>query len=80
MKVDSSLDCERGIMRALTEFGQAATNVPLELLREWTLVAINRKDCGLLGRAMTLLVKRAWCTPFSLTLYTRTPLAPPQEA
>jgi len=52
--VDANLDCERGIMRALTEHNTAASDVPLELLREWTLVAVQRRDCGLLGRAMTL--------------------------
>jgi len=52
--VDSSLDCELGIMRALTERNQQATDIPLELLWEWTLVAVQRRDCGLLGRAMTL--------------------------
>ena len=52
--VDSSLDCELGIMRALTERNQQATDIPIELLREWTLVAVQRRDCGLLGRAMTL--------------------------
>ncbi len=51
---DASLDCEQGIMRALTEHQYAASNVPVELLREWTLIAVQRRDCGLLGRAMTL--------------------------
>eukprot|EP00615_Pteridomonas_danica_P000706 CAMPEP_0114349766 /NCGR_PEP_ID=MMETSP0101-20121206/15804_1 /TAXON_ID=38822 ORGANISM="Pteridomonas danica, Strain PT" /NCGR_SAMPLE_ID=MMETSP0101 /ASSEMBLY_ACC=CAM_ASM_000211 /LENGTH=528 /DNA_ID=CAMNT_0001488555 /DNA_START=322 /DNA_END=1908 /DNA_ORIENTATION=- len=52
--VDSNLDCEKGIMRALTEYNYTSTDTPIELLREWTLVAIQRRDCGLLGRAMTL--------------------------
>ena len=51
--VDTSLDCEKGIMRALTEHGTGGS-VPVELLREWTLIAVQRRDCGLLGRAMTL--------------------------
>ena len=52
--VDSSLDCELGIMRALTERNQQATDIPIELMRDWTLVAVQRRDCGLLGRAMAL--------------------------
>jgi hypothetical protein len=52
---DASLDCEQGIMRALAEHGTTVTpDIPIELLREWTLVAMQRRDCGLLGRAMTL--------------------------
>jgi len=45
---------EHGILAALTQNGRAANEVPLELLREWTLVAMHRKDCALLGRTMTL--------------------------
>jgi len=45
---------EHGILAALTQNGRAANEVPLELLREWTLVAMYRKDCALLGRTMTL--------------------------
>ena len=33
-----------------------ANAVPIELLREWALVAMHREDCGLLGRSMTLCV------------------------
>ena len=53
-EADSSLDCELGIMRALAEHGTAQADIPIELLREWTLMAMQRRDCGLLGRAMTL--------------------------
>ncbi len=52
--MDLSLDCEKGIMRVLAENGIKSSDVPIELLREWTLVAVQRRDCGLLGRAMTL--------------------------
>ena len=52
--VDSNLDCEQGIMKALVERNHEATDIPIELLREWTLVAVRRRDCGLLARAMTL--------------------------
>ena len=48
----SILDCERGVMRVLLEFNHEDT--PLELLREWTHVAIRRKDFGIVGNAMTL--------------------------
>jgi hypothetical protein len=43
-------------MRAMTEQAPAMANirVPIELLREWTLVAVQSRDCALLGRAMTL--------------------------
>jgi len=45
---------EHGILAALTQNGRTANEVPLELLREWTLVAMHRRDCALLGRTMTL--------------------------
>lgn len=43
-------------MRAMTEHAPSMANirVPIELLREWTLVAVQSRDCALLGRAMTL--------------------------
>ena len=43
-------------MRAMTEQSpaMASIRVPIELLREWTLVAVQSRDCSLLGRALTL--------------------------
>jgi hypothetical protein len=48
------LDCEQGILRALTERQHGAPDVPLEQLRAWTLAAVQRQDFSLLGRALTL--------------------------
>jgi hypothetical protein len=46
------------LLRALTErcplSNHFVTTVPIELLSEWTLTALQRKDCALLGRALTV--------------------------
>jgi hypothetical protein len=57
-----SVDQDQGemmtILRALTErcptSNHLVTTVPIELLSEWAYTALYRRDCALLGRAMTI--------------------------
>lgn len=50
---DQRLDCEESITNVFST-QRPLSEVPVELLREWVLTALHRKDCALLGRAMTL--------------------------
>jgi hypothetical protein len=50
---DQFLDCEQGITSVFST-RRPMSDVPVDLLREWVLTALHRRDCALLGRAMTI--------------------------
>ena len=51
------LDCESTISAIVGE------RPPVELLREWALAAIHRRDCSMLGRAMARTARAGYSMP-----------------
>lgn len=54
---DLMLDCESTISAIVGE------RPPVELLREWALAAIHRRDCSMLGRAMARTARAGYSMP-----------------
>lgn len=51
---DTEYPDDWGVMRAFMGTTETAAEVPIEILREWALVASKHYDVGLLGRVLTM--------------------------